>query len=365
MASSGRSTATRRTAGATCPRRRTCARRSSASWSLTGSVLLEFPPGLWAARGCTCSRTTARCTPSPRAPAGCAGSASSATLAAASPAYGDGEGLRRAAAARRRHPAGRVVALRAPDGKILWTASSRAAASPPRWSTGDHALLRLRERHGLRARAQDGRIRWRYQAAARSRAALALADGKLYFGDYGGRVYAIRGRQRQGVVQGHSGARFGLGGGQLLLDARGRLRPRLHRQHRRQRLLVYAPTAASSPGASSTGGYVYASPAVAQVPGGAPTVYIGSYDGRSTRSTPARARVRWSRRRTARSPAPRPSIGDIVYFSTTTATNTFGLGARTGRHGLQHRSRRLQPGRLRRAHDLPHRLHVALRAARR
>src|SRR3954470_10292463 len=47
-------------------------------WSLTGKVLLEFGPVL-GARACTCSRTTARCTRSPRTPGACAGSASSAT----------------------------------------------------------------------------------------------------------------------------------------------------------------------------------------------------------------------------------------------------------------------------------------------
>ena len=52
-------------------------------------------------------------------------------------------------------------------------------------------------------RTSDGQVRWRTRPTARSRARWRSPDGKLFFGDYGGKVHAIRaGRRRQGLGEG-------------------------------------------------------------------------------------------------------------------------------------------------------------------
>ena len=62
---------------------------------------------------------------------------------------------------------------------------------------------------------------------------------RLYFGDYGGRVHAIRSRngQRVWTAKTRSGP-LGLGRGSFYSTPARRLRAGLHRQHKRQRLLV-------------------------------------------------------------------------------------------------------------------------------
>ena len=143
--------------------------------------------------------------------------------------------------------------------------------------------------------AGDGRTRWRYQAGGAVKGGPALADGMLYFGDYGGQRPRRPGARRQaGVVGRHAAAPLRLRLGQLLLDAGGRVRARLPRQHRRARLLVLGGQRQACVG-KGTGAYVYASPAVASTPGLGPTVYIGSYDGRFYAFDARSGAVRWKR----------------------------------------------------------------------
>ena len=57
-----------------------------------------------------------------------------------------------------------------------------------------------------------------------------------------------------------------------------------------------------------------ASPAVAQVPGGKPTVYVGSYDSRFYALDAKTGKVRWKRRAPGRISGAATVVGDIVYF---------------------------------------------------
>jgi hypothetical protein len=81
----------------------------------------------------------------------------------------------------------------------------------------------------------------------------------------------------------------------------------------------------------STGGYVYASPAVGQVRGGRPTVYVGSYDGRFYALDARTGKPRWTRSLGKKISGAATIIGDIVFVSDLDKRTTWALGARTGR----------------------------------
>ena len=66
---------------------------------------------------------------------------------------------------------------------------------------------------------------------------LAYAGGRVFFGAYDSQVYALDARHRQARLGGE-GAAAARPDGDVLLDAGGRLRPRLHRLDRRQDVLV-------------------------------------------------------------------------------------------------------------------------------
>ena len=169
---------------------------------------------------------------------------------------------------------------------------------------------------------------------------LALKDGKLFFGDYGGKVYAIRqARRPTGVASNEPrGSALGLRRRALLLDARGRVRARLHRQPRRLRLLVRGEQ---------------------RPPRLAPQDRRAS----STRRPPSRRSARpadglhrllrrqalRAERAVRRGPldAQRPGgkisggpvvIGDLVFYSNLTRRSTAAVGARTGQTRVEDRT---------------------------
>src|SRR3977135_3394800 len=83
--------------------------------------------------------------------------------------------------------------------------------------------------------------------------------------------------------------------------------------------------------ARGTGGYVYAAPAVASVPGMAPAVFVGSYSGRFMALNARTGAVIWSRPAGGIVSGAASVIGNVVYFSALSARRTYALGAKTGR----------------------------------
>src|SRR5215204_1480790 len=254
-------------------------------------------------------------------------------LAAASPAYADGKvyvvllqrSLNGSGAG-----SGRIVALDGRTGRIQWSRrlASRTESSP---LVADGRVYFGSENGTVYAMdARDGDVRWRFRAGGAVKGGLALADGKLYFGDYGGRAYAIREDSGRQVWRASThGRSFGRGGNFYSTPAVAYGRVYLGNTDGR----VYSFSAASGKIAwsKSTGGYVYASPAVAEVPGGRPLVYAGSYSGRFFAFDARSGAVRWSRGGNGRISGGASVIGDIVYYADLGSKRTIGLGARTAR----------------------------------
>ena len=76
---------------------------------------------------------------------------------------------------------------------------------------------------------------------------------------------------------------------------------------------------------------MYASPAVANVPGVGPTVFEGSYDGHLYAFDARSGRVRWRHNAGGRISGSATVVGNIVYFSDLGSKTTIGLDARTGK----------------------------------
>jgi outer membrane protein assembly factor BamB len=307
-------------------------------WQYQGNVLLEFPPVIGGKR-LYLLNDHGRLYAIHKHTGNVLWKRKLGALAAASPAYADGtvyvvllQRTKRGRGSR----IGRVMALDGKTGKIKWSRelASRSESSP---LVADNRLYFGAENGTVYSMgAGDGRVRWRFRAGGAVKGGLALSEGKLYFGDYGGRVYAIRQDNGRQVWRASThGGRFGLGSGNFYSTpavAYGRVY--LGNTDGR----VYSFSAASGKLAwrKSTGGYVYASPAVAQVPGGPPLVYAGSYSGRFYAFDARSGAVRWSRGGNGRISGGASVIGDIVYYADLGNKRTIGLGARTGRKVFEH-----------------------------
>src|SRR5439155_2910329 len=170
--------------------------------------------------------------------------------------------------------------------------------------------------------AVSGRILWRYHAGAPVKSAVAYSRGRLYFGDYGGSVTALRTngsvawrRGGLGEVYATPAVAFGRvyvgskSGSVYALSAGG------------GRLLWSHPT----------GAYVYAAPAVAAVPGMKPAVFVGSYNGSFMALNARTGATIWSRPAAGIVSGAASVIGNVVYFSSLTSRRTYAVSAKTGR----------------------------------
>ena len=284
----------------------------------------------------------------------CAGGASSATLAAASPAAADGDRLRGAARARqgRRGAAGRVVGARRQDGQDrCGRATCPAAAESSPLLDGGTALLRHRERD-----ASTRCARPTAPCAGRSRPAGAVKGG-------------ARARRRQAVLRRLRGRVYAIRAGTAAsVWARDRRRARASASPpgtstRRPPSPTAASTSAtptatstrsraatgSSPGARDRRLRLRARPPSARCPAAARRLHRLLRRQLLRAGRPHRAPCAGAPRRRQDLRRRDASIGDIVYFADLGDDARSGLGARTGRKVVRARARRLQPGHLRRA----------------
>ncbi|HWK26869.1 MAG TPA: PQQ-binding-like beta-propeller repeat protein [Solirubrobacter sp.] len=298
-------------------------------WTYPGSVLLEFPPVMAEGKLFLLKNNGALHAIDKRT-GKVRWKRKLGILAAASPAYGNGR-VFVPLLQRGKNKAGAVYALDAKTGKILWKRllPSRSESSP----VFDNDRIYLGSENGTvyALRAGDGAVRWTFKASGAVKAGLALANGKLFFGDYAGRVYAIRQADGHQVwATGTKGGKFGLRSGQFYSTAAVAY-GRVYIGNTDGRMYSFATSNGKLAWTKGTGSYVYASPAVAQLPGMKPTVYFGSYDGRFYAVDARTGRVRWSRNFGGKISGGATVVGDIVYFSNYGKRDTTGLGVRTGK----------------------------------
>jgi outer membrane protein assembly factor BamB len=251
-------------------------------------------------------------------------------LSASSPAYGDKKIIVTILERTNGGP-GKVAAIWARSGKVSWSKDlpSRSESSP---IVVDHRVYFGSEDGTVYAmRTDDGSTQWKFHAAGAVKGGLALSDGKLYFGTYGGQVYAIdQHTGRQVWHTGTSGAHFGLSAGNFYATPAVAF-GRVYIGNTDSNMYSFSAASGKLAWRRSTGAFVYASPAVAQVPGGQPTVYFGSYDGTFYALDARTGQTRWSYRDGGKISGAASIIGGIVYYSNWGKRNTTALGARTGR----------------------------------
>ena len=251
-------------------------------------------------------------------------------LAASAPAYANGR-IYVTILVRNGSKNGLVAAIRAKDGARLWMKPlpSRTESSP--LFANGRIYFGSEDGTVYALDAKDGSVAWRYKAAGAVKGGVALAEGRLFFGDYGGRVHAIRQSNGKRIWSSTThGARFGTSSGQFYATpavAYGRV----YIGNTDSNVYSFSADKGKLAWRTGTGGYVYASAAVAQVPGGKPTVYVGSYDSRFYALDAKTGKVRWKHKAPGRISGAATVVGDIVYFGDLQSRTTTGLGARTGR----------------------------------
>ncbi|MGI8428975.1 MAG: PQQ-binding-like beta-propeller repeat protein [Solirubrobacteraceae bacterium] len=226
---------------------------------------------------------------------------------------------------------GRLVALSMRAGHKVWSRRVPAGteSSPLVWGPTLYFGDQAGEVYSLRAR--DGHLNWSYHASGAVKGGPTLSHGILYFGDYAGRAYALKADDGHEVwAVGTDGTHFGFGSGTFYSTAAVAFE-RVYLGSTDGRVYSFAARTGKLAWATSTGAYVYASPAVEDTPGLGPTVYIGSYDGTFYAFNARSGAVRWTHKGGGKISGAATIVGDVVYYSDLASRTTAGLRVRTGR----------------------------------
>jgi outer membrane protein assembly factor BamB len=256
------------------------------------------------------------------------------TLAAASPALGAAQGLVfiPVLSTHSHSPGnGRFVALSMKTGHIVWSHPVAAGTESSPVASGNSVYFGDQSGRVYSLNASTGHTNWIYHATGAVKGGPALAYGWLFFGDYAGRAYALNpltGHRIWAVTT--SGAEFGFGSGNFYSTPAVAF-GRVYMGNTDGRVYSFGAKNGALAWATGTGAYVYASPAVADVPGVGPTVYEGSYDGNFYAFNARSGAIRWSHRAGGRISGSATLLGNVVYFSTLGTKTTTGLDARTGK----------------------------------
>lgn len=245
------------------------------------------------------------------------------TLAASSPAWSEGRLFITTLSQR-------IISLDARTGRVRWAKDlpSRSESSPV--VIRDRVYFGSEDGTVYALRADDGRELWRHRAAGAVKGALAYSEGTLFFGDYAGQVTALRARDGGKVWNtGTEGRSFNRAG--RFYSTAAVAFGRVYLGNTDGKVYSFAKDSGELAWSRSTGGFVYAGPAVARVPGTKPTVYIGSYDGRFYALDARSGDVRWAHEAGGRISGAGTVVGEVVYFSNLGAKSTTGLDVRTGR----------------------------------
>jgi outer membrane protein assembly factor BamB len=255
------------------------------------------------------------------------------TLAAASPAIGLKQGLLfiPILSIHGHSPGGGALfAVSMKTGKVVWQHPIPSGTESSPMAYGDSVYFGDQAGNVYSLRAGDGHVNWTYHASGAVKGGPAYADGNIYFGDYAGRAYALNaGNGHQVWAVGTNGTRFGFGSGNFYSTPAVAF-GRVYMGNTDGRVYSFAAHTGQLAWATGTGAYVYASPAVASVPGLGPTVFLGSYDGYFYAFNAQSGAVRWRHLAGGRISGSATIVNNVVYYSNLGARRTAGLDVRTG-----------------------------------
>lgn len=217
---------------------------------------------------------------------------------------------------------GEVVAFSAGFGKIRWRKRIGPSESPPLVANG---RVYVGDWTG-RVYALDektGRTVWTYRTKNRVKSGVTLSGNRLYVGSYDHHVYALN--ARTGRLLWKTEAKDRLFGRATFYSTPAAAYGRVYVGGTDGKVYSFGATSGEIRWTRSTGGFVYSSPAVWNR-----TVYVGSYSGRFYALDAATGDVKWRFRGNGRISGSPTVMNGVVYFATL-RERTYALNARTGK----------------------------------
>lgn len=217
---------------------------------------------------------------------------------------------------------GVVIAFDALTGKVRWRAEIGPTESSPLVHQGRVYVGDWRGRvYAFDERT--GRIIWTFSAGGRVKGGVAALGNRIFVGSYDGRLSALD--ARTGALQWRSASQERLGGRGSFYSTPAIAYGRVFVGSTDGKVYSFGAKSGDLLWSRSTGGYVYSSPAVWEQ-----LVFVGSYSGNLLAIDAATGEVRWRFRAGGRISGSPTVMGGNVYIATL-ARRTFAVNARTGR----------------------------------
>jgi outer membrane protein assembly factor BamB len=219
---------------------------------------------------------------------------------------------------------GEVVSINAKNGKLLWNhpLPGRTETSPLVYR--GKVIVGCECGDILALDAKTGRTVWSVPSDGPVKGGVAVKDGVAYIGNYAGQFFAIDADNGDVKWQAESqGLSFGRAG--RFYSTPAVAYGRVYAGNIDGRVYSFVADTGELAWSQSTGGYVYAGPAVADTRDTLPTVYIGSVDQRFRALDAKTGAVRWEQHAGGPVLGAASVIGDVVYVGV--------IGDNVGTHG--------------------------------
>ncbi len=225
---------------------------------------------------------------------------------------------------------GNLAAGDAKTGKRLWVRKLGAHLESSPLAVGDRLYLGTDSTDLLALRASDGRVQWRFNTPGAIKASPSHHHGRVYFADYQSSMFALDAGSGKPLWRTNTSKvpPFGRGG---FFSSPAIAFGKVYAARDDGTVYAFHEKTGKVEWTFDTGGYVYGSPAVAQVPGTKPTVYIGAENGRFFALDAATGKVAWRRDVGGPIPGTAVVVGRTVYTSSFKTQKTIGYDVITHR----------------------------------
>jgi outer membrane protein assembly factor BamB len=219
---------------------------------------------------------------------------------------------------------GDLVAVDAASGKQVWRRNLHAHLESSPMAVGGALYLGDDESEVVALRASDGRPLWRFDSPGAIKASPSYHDGRLFVADYEGSMFALDASSGRPIWRTNTTrvAPFGEGG---FFSSPAIAFGQVYAGRDDGTVYGFDEKTGEVDWSFKTGGYVYGSPAVAQVPGTPASVYIGAENGRLYALAAHTGKREWDYDAGGPIPGTAIVIGHTVYTSSFKTRETIGI----------------------------------------
>ena len=223
---------------------------------------------------------------------------------------------------------GELVAIDAADGKTVWKRDLHAHLESSPLAVGGNLYLGDDRTDLVSLRAADGETRWRFNSPGAIKASPSHHDGRVCVADYQASMYCLDADSGRVLWRTNTSKvpPFGRGG---FYSSPAIAFGRVYAARDDGTVYAFDERTGEVAWHFATGDFIYGSPAVAQVPGTPPSVYIGSYDEHLYALDARSGKRRWHYDVGGPVPGTAVVIGRTVYTSSFKTRETTGIDVRT------------------------------------